>query len=594
MPQTILSVVLEVVPESAGLLSSIIEKVKAEEDVLRPGDTEAYSRLKWGVPTLHFMSMSVFQDRHYDPVLVIEANFDGPPGPFWGQLEATYGDYLRSMLRCCKRPSDRSGPLYDAVTEPGSRYPIAPYLERKTLTPSAFHQGNRGMGRHRIMREQELFKATRIELAQADPAVVNPYRGMAADKIHRNLRAAMVKKFPWLETPEPPRISRREATADLLRLTGYALFVVFVLSLPGYAFLSLLAAFHPGWGYGDVLFILIVSGFAGILLWLTSSARRGEAAPTRSGNLAPSTQSDFTSPSNTFTLIALVVVGLVVVGALMAAVGAAAKAVIDVVIPKQGLVHALMSVPAVVPGWFDIQSVAAFLSKFAAAFCRNWWPAAHVVGVGIFAMLFFSIPVILLWLRWLERRDSHHDAPPVDQRELRKMTRREDRIPQNHMGSVVLVKPGVLRTVLFRIGHHGLGLLLRVIAKEGYLGSMRTIHFAHWAFIDNGSRLMFFSNFDSSWDNYLDDFIEKAHGGLSLAWSSCVGFPATRFLVQDGASHGRQFKAWARHSMAVSRFWFSAYKELTVNQIERNGRIADGLRKASLNTKEAAEWARDL
>src|SRR5688572_27197451 len=123
MPQTILSVVLEVVPESAGLLSSIIEKVKAEEDVLRPGDTEAYSRLKWGVPTLHFMSMSVFQDPHYDPVLVIEANFDGPPGPFWGQLEATYGDYLRQMLQCCKRPSDRTGPLYDAVTEPGSRYP---------------------------------------------------------------------------------------------------------------------------------------------------------------------------------------------------------------------------------------------------------------------------------------------------------------------------------------------------------------------------------------------------------------------------------------------------------------------------------------
>ena len=46
--------------------------------------------------------------------------------------------------------------------------------------------------------------------------------------------------------------------------------------------------------------------------------------------------------------------------------------------------------------------------------------------------------------------------------------------------------------------------------------------------------------------------------------------------------------------MAVSRFWFSAYKELTVNQIERKGRIADGLRKVSLKRKEAAEWARDL
>jgi hypothetical protein len=174
------------------------------------------------------------------------------------------------------------------------------------------------------------------------------------------------------------------------------------------------------------------------------------------------------------------------------------------------------------------------------------------------------------------------------------MTQREDWVPQNHMGSAVIVKPGVLRTALFRVGHLGLGLVLRVFARNGYLGSMRTVHFAHWLFVNNGSRLIFFSNFDHSWDSYLDDFIEKAHGGLTLAWGSCIGFPATRFLVLDGASHGRQFKQWARHSMAVSRFWFSAYPNLTVNQIERNARIAEGLRKATLGGKEALAWARDL
>ena len=35
-------------------------------------------------------------------------------------------------------------------------------------------------------------------------------------------------------------------------------------------------------------------------------------------------------------------------------------------------------------------------------------------------------------------------------------------------------------------------------------------------------------------------------------------------------------------SLAVSRFWFSAYPEYTVDQIERHARIADGLRKAAL------------
>jgi hypothetical protein len=46
--------------------------------------------------------------------------------------------------------------------------------------------------------------------------------------------------------------------------------------------------------------------------------------------------------------------------------------------------------------------------------------------------------------------------------------------------------------------------------------------------------------------------------------------------------------------MAVSRFWFSAYKDFTVDQIERHARIADGLRKVKLTPNEANAWARDL
>ena len=153
------------------------------------------------------------------------------------------------------------------------------------------------------------------------------------------------------------------------------------------------------------------------------------------------------------------------------------------------------------------------------------------------------------------------------------------------------VKPGVLRAILIRLGLKGLGLLLRVSATDGYLAFMRTIHFAHWALIDNGSRLLFFSNFDSSWESYLDDFIEKAHGGLTLAWSNGIGFPRTRFLVEDGATSGLLFKTWARHSMARSLFWVSAYPDLSVNQIERNCEIAAGLRATSLSDDAARTWA---
>ena len=126
-----------------------------------------------------------------DPIFVIEANFDGPPAAFWGHVEATLADRLRPMLRCCKRPADDDGPAYDAVTKPDSRAPVVAYLQRRTLRPSVFHQGNRGLERDRILRERDLFLAIRGELAQASPTAPNPYRAIPAEQIHVRLRNAL-------------------------------------------------------------------------------------------------------------------------------------------------------------------------------------------------------------------------------------------------------------------------------------------------------------------------------------------------------------------------------------------------------------------
>src|SRR5215469_390770 len=197
MRQTTLSVTLEVQPESAGRLSELINALRNEEENPPPGYAEKYGRLKASVPTLHFMSISIFSSADYDPLFVIEANFDGSPGVFWAQLEAALGPQLRDMLRYCKKPRNKDGPLYRAVTAPGSSRPLAPYLEARTLRPSAFHQGNRGLTRDRILREGELFRATKIELAQANPEKPNPYRHMTAEGIHTALRAAMTPAFPW-------------------------------------------------------------------------------------------------------------------------------------------------------------------------------------------------------------------------------------------------------------------------------------------------------------------------------------------------------------------------------------------------------------
>jgi hypothetical protein len=362
MRQTTLSVVLEVEPASVGCLAGLIERLKRDEETVPPG-AELYGRLKRGVPTLHFMSMSVFPGADYDPLVVIEANFDGRPGPFWSQMEETLGEYLRPMLRCCKRPSDHDGPLYDAVTEVNSRYPIAPYLERRTLQPSVFHHGNRGLARDRILSEGKLFLATRSELAQPDPARPNPYRGITAEAIHRRLRAALLPHFPWLETVAPARITPLERANDLVRLFCFLLVVFFTLSLPGLLFVVFLRAFIPAWAGSlkPLLLLLIATAAATLILYVRRAARPGEAAPTGFGGLTArslSTKNKATSFANPMTLALTVSIGLGLILGAMAAVGAVGMAAVDVVFA-----------PALV------QMSKAFDQAFSAGFLHACWQA---------------------------------------------------------------------------------------------------------------------------------------------------------------------------------------------------------------------------
>ena len=549
MKQTTLSVTLEVEPQSCVRLAGLIDALKLQEESERVGGPQKYERLKLSVPSLHFMSISIFPDAHYDSALVFEANFDGTPGVFWGQLEAAIGDELRDMVRCCKPPRDSDAGLYKSVTALGSRAPLAPYFEARTQRPSVFHHGNRGLTRDRILGDAELFVALRDEIDRPEGA--SPYRGRNATDAHAELRAAMLPRFPWLAEKAPTRISARERAEDFGRLGLFAIVALFALSLPG----LVLAPFLPWRGY------LVLIGLLGLAIALVVFVNRKAPTETSVGG---------SFPWAIFSLKPLLLIALGVLA--------------------YGIIATLLLTPSV----WAASHVGEWLgARPGLALAETWRPVLRTVVLGLAGVL-VSVPLLLLWLRYLEKRDSAHDAPQLDEAVLRQMIRREDWIVQNHMGSIVLIKPGILREIIVRAGHMGLGLFLRMKATDGYLGSMRTVHFAHWAFVNNGSRLMFFSNFDHSWDSYLDDFIEKANEGLTVAWGCGVGFPPTRFLIYDGASHGRQFKNWALASRAVSRFWYSAYRDLTVDQIERNHRIANGLRHKRLGEKDAADWMRNL
>jgi len=545
MRQTTLSVTLEVKPESTGSLTAQIDRLHDRSANPAAGGPQDFGWFMQGVPSVHFLSMNVFPGSDYDPLFVLEANFDGEPSVFWGQLEAVMGAELRAMVRCCKRPLTRHGTLYDAVVPLDSRAPVAAYFEAQTFQPSVFHHGNRGMTRDRIQGEAKLFGDIRTEIASANGKGPSPYRGATPQSVHKTLRAALLPSHAWLNEKAPVRVPFLTRAWDFLKLGVFAILVLLALTLPG----LILAPVMPTKRF----FVLLAIGllFVGYHLYRMRDPLDG------------------TGTGGKFNLITALFKPQTIALILVAA------AIYAILAPLIALGAALISGMPIHAAWVH---------------------STRLTLLGL-ASVPFSALGILAWLRYLERHDSSQDAPPIDEEVQRQMAQREDWIPQNHMGSIVLIKPGVLRTIIIRAGHHGLGLALRALKPsgvEGYLGSMRTVHFAHWLFVNNGSRLIFFSNFDQSWESYLDDFIEKAHVGLTLAWGCGVGFPATRFLIQDGASHGRKFKAWARHSMAISRFWYSAYPELTVDQVERNNRIANGLRKPSLTQKEASAWINDL
>jgi hypothetical protein len=524
MSQTTLSVVADVMPDSVPVLRRKILDLRAAQEYEPPGVTgQEYRQIRQALPSLHFMSLTIFEDPKYDPILVMECNFDGESGPFFAELEAGYGSSIREMLRCCKRPPGALALMFDDIVADGSRAAVAPILDALTVMPAIFHHGNRGMNRDRIDREAALFIAVRDEIDATDA-----FRDCDITTVREVLRTRMLEKFPWLSISEQPLIPPAEDKADWGRLIGFGLFAAAVAALPG----LLLAVLLPFWVCGVVLGLLL----AWACLRLTDVDELGVPF----GNI----------PIRHWLIRVAIILPVVGIGLSL--------------LPRHGFF-----------------AVVLFLA----------------VGLlALLCMVVVTLAVILVWLRMLETRDPTQYEPVLDPVLLRDLARSEDRIGQNHMISIVHLKPGVLRAVLIHAGLMGLGLLLRVqkASREGYLGSMRTIHFAHWAFLSNGGRLMFHSNFDGTWESYLDDFIEKAHAGLTLAWSSSVGFPETRYLVLDGATQGRLFKAWARLSMAPSLFWFSAYPELTVNQIARQSRLADGLRRKSMTPEETEAWALDL
>jgi hypothetical protein len=111
-------------------------------------------------------------------------------------------------------------------------------------------------------------------------------------------------------------------------------------------------------------------------------------------------------------------------------------------------------------------------------------------------------------------------------------------------------------------------------ALTGKLGGIQTIHFARWVALPD-RRLLFFSNYDGSWEAYLGEFVDKAAMGLTMIWTNTIWYPKTRLLLFRGAKDEETFKAWTRANQVPTQVWYSAYPFLSVGDVLRNAKIRE-------------------
>jgi hypothetical protein len=97
------------------------------------------------------------------------------------------------------------------------------------------------------------------------------------------------------------------------------------------------------------------------------------------------------------------------------------------------------------------------------------------------------------------------------------------------------------------------------------LDDIGTVHFARWVVLpdgDDAGQLLFTSNFDGPWDDYIEDFAARSADSFDAIYSNCVGWP------ERGARNIEAFKAYIRAHEIRSDVYYRAYPRATVKQVK--------------------------
>jgi|GEM_PF-561514 len=239
-------------------------------------------------------------------------------------------------------------------------------------------------------------------------------------------------------------------------------------------------------------------------------------------------------------------------------------------------------------------------------------------GLGVLALpvaLPTGMALLGLWLAegaadWVRQARGGTDGATYrdkDYKKLGTLLEREDFKTQNQLTHLVDLKPGLPRLALLKLTLWVWSYLAKYSFPEGHLGDIQGIHFARWVIVRDEARggagrakhrLLFFSNYDGSWEDYLGAFVDRASIGLTTIWCNTEGFPRMRLRVwpprlELGAGREEAFKQWVRQHQVYTQVWFTRHPALSVSNIFNDRNIRSKV-KARLSRKQAKEWLRCL
>lgn len=213
-----------------------------------------------------------------------------------------------------------------------------------------------------------------------------------------------------------------------------------------------------------------------------------------------------------------------------------------------------------------------------------------IVVLAILAIVLFPLTILIaiiagLWLLvlhfTLEKKDKPLGMTPsqIDDKFITNLEGYEDFHNQNQFTQIIPMKPGIMRLITINLVLLYGKFRIKNEFLEGELMGIPTIHFARWVMLDNNKQVLFFSNFDGSWQQYLGDFIDKSGWGLTGIFSNTENFPNTRYLFWGGAYDEEHFLAWSRYYQIPTQVWYCAYPKLSIKNINTNSLIRTELIK---------------